>query len=706
MMRIGKRLVFSLFCGSLSRQFCATRKGALHHPCLGCLDLSVGLLTVGGGIEAAGSNACFPEGSSRFNMESLLCAAMAPYLCVLSFVIITAIIATTAEFADWLKRVRNDCKLDEEFQNLRSVHYTYVCLASSDPGRDKAARERQLALGRFEQVLHDQMGRPPRCEGSFQRVQELEQQAVALQQQVEEAARTRANTSQRLRELEEELAASQREVEAARRDRAGADRTLWQQVEEAAQTRANISQRLRELEEELAASQREVEAERRDREGADRTLRQQVEEAAQTRANTSQRLRELEEELAALQREVEAERRDREGADRTLRQQVEEAAQTRANTSQRLRELEEELAASQWEVGAARRDHEGADRIPTPAQETELRPEQAQQNQVQACTECEEQRAEMMVCQERCKTVSAQLSGSDDQIRWLRKIVEKTLRGPRATACGETPGDVSSRTSSETLSQTSSESASALARALGFQMVYDEAAEGSLSSSTSSLSLKSYFSVRAPDPCCFMPDALFRMRSDSFVEGRSLVEGSQVVAWDGETVLKVVQRTVKQAGGNLVDLHAGPAHLRVTKDHLILVPGSNQGTSTYVPAGSLKEGDVVMLDSGEAAVLTHVGACKLPKRQEVLRLVFEPDLPVAVFSWPLSILSKGHCRQESRRGGMCERAKPSKPQATEGHPASAPTCPMEADGEGNSLPHLNLEEISGRIPDTASDFSD
>ena len=82
--------------------------------------------------------------------------------------------------------------------------------------------------------------------------------------------------------------------------------------------------------------------------------------------------------------------------------------------------------------------------------------------------------------------------------------------------------------------------------------------------------------------------------------------------------------------------------------------GEGVGSARYVEAGKLKKGDLVMLDAGEPAPLTSVepesGDC------EVLKLAFKPNLPVAVFSCPPCILSKGaNSKPDPRRGKKCRR---------------------------------------------------
>ena len=71
---------------------------------------------------------------------------------------------------------------------------------------------------------------------------------------------------------------------------------------------------------------------------------------------------------------------------------------------------------------------------------------------------------------------------------------------------------------------------------------------------------------------------------------------------------------------------------------------------------SLKAGDLVVLDSGEAAALSSVvlrrEAC------QVLKVVFEPDLPVAVFSRPTCILHLGPQEEAAHSSWRTEPGRP------------------------------------------------
>ena len=207
-------------------------------------------------------------------------------------------------------------------------------------------------------------------------------------------------------------------------------------------------------------------------------------------------------------------------------------------------------------------------------------------------------------------------------------------------------------------------------------------------SDSSALSNASWFTVSrgTVKPHCFMTDAVFKTRSygadfflsygaDFFIMGRDLKNGSQVVAGDDVTILKVAKTPEICEASEVVELRAGDAVLQVTSDHLVATGEPQE--SVYRAAGQLKVGDLVMLDSGEAAALTSVATRRMAR--QVLKIQFEPDLPVAVFSRPTCILSLGHKRKPPiRRGGR------------------GPKVPRSADD--------GLDRAS--IPDTINDYMD
>ena len=183
---------------------------------------------------------------------------------------------------------------------------------------------------------------------------------------------------------------------------------------------------------------------------------------------------------------------------------------------------------------------------------------------------------------------------------------------------------------------------------------------------SSVLSNSSWFSVK---PHCFMLDAIFKTRSygiDFFVMGKDLKKGSQVLAADDETILEVAEAPKVCKATEVVRLQAGAATLQATPDHPVQVPDANGELDIVldVPAGELQVGDLVLLDSGEAVALTsvekHLWDC------EVLKIVFNRNLPVAVFSQPSCILSKGQKKKPPRRGRLCQKTKGTADQTADG----------------------------------------
>ncbi|CAE7541754.1 unnamed protein product [Symbiodinium sp. CCMP2592] len=155
------------------------------------------------------------------------------------------------------------------------------------------------------------------------------------------------------------------------------------------------------------------------------------------------------------------------------------------------------------------------------------------------------------------------------------------------------------------------------------------------------------------EPHCFVLDAIFRTRlydTDYFIMGRDLKMGSQVVAGNGKTILTVTSPPKICDATEIVHLQAGDASLDVTPDHRVQVPDATGewDENLYRPAGALKTGDLVMLDSGEPAELTD--AKTLPMECSVVKIRLDPHLPVAVFSRPACIVSLPFPKKKNRRG--------------------------------------------------------
>ena len=280
----------------------------------------------------------------------------------------------------------------------------------------------------------------------------------------------------------------------------------------------------------------------------------------------------------------------------------------------------------------------------------------------------EESKAELQlekaVLQGRYDQLKQQLAKAEAKVDLLQALREEIgmykerLRGQvvQTRTCHRLDGGTSGQLTQNLRARAPSDAAldlddekSDLAEQLGYSLVDEDRA--SVLSGSSGCSVKQN---------CFMLDAVFKSRMDLFREGRDLQKGSQVLAGDGKTVLEVVEISKEGQATEVVDLQADSATLRVTPDHPVQIPDESgePGRHVYMPAGKLKAGDFVMLDSGEPVALTS--AETQPSECKVLKIVFKPDLPVAVFSSPSCILSKGHKKKSQvRRSGMGMRGKDS-----------------------------------------------
>ena len=216
-----------------------------------------------------------------------------------------------------------------------------------------------------------------------------------------------------------------------------------------------------------------------------------------------------------------------------------------------------------------------------------------------------------------------------ERLRWLERQLVETKRNHRLDG-GISGHRTPKHHGADARDAAFGDQESDLAEQLGYSLVEEDRA--SVLSGASGCSKQN----------CFMLDAVFKSRMDVFREGGDLQKGSQVLAGDGKTVLEVVEISKEARATEVVNLQAGSATLRVTPDHPVQIPDERgePGRHVYMPAGKLKAGDFVMLDSGEPVALTSAEAQAMECK--VLKIVFKPDLSVAVFSSPSCILSKGH----------------------------------------------------------------
>ena len=361
-----------------------------------------------------------------------------------------------------------------------------------------------------------------------------------------------------------------------------------------------------------------------------------------------------------------------------LRQELGQLQGEHGECQRRCQELANRLEAAEAEASEHAKTKELLAQAQSHATEKQLEVQRLQEES-RECVSAEEAksnvelRLEKAMLLERCEQLRQQLAKAEGklgqmQALWEEKATykERCRQLERQLAEAKPPPHCGSPSVHAALSRhvpvpsddvASSGQESNLTAELEYILVDDEVA-----SSSSVLSHSSWFSVK---PDCFMADAIFKTRSsgvDFFLMGRDLRKGSQVVAGDDETILEVCEAPVVCQAKEVVRLQAGAATLRVTADHAVQVPetdgamegGAGGGSCRYVPAGSLKPGALVMLDSGEPMALT--GVASESGEHEVLKLAFKPNRSVAVFSCPPCILSKGaNSKPAIRRAKMGQR---------------------------------------------------
>ncbi|CAK9096817.1 Cytochrome b5 [Durusdinium trenchii] len=157
------------------------------------------------------------------------------------------------------------------------------------------------------------------------------------------------------------------------------------------------------------------------------------------------------------------------------------------------------------------------------------------------------------------------------------------------------------------------------------------------------LSASSGFSVDTSGSRCFVLNTIFKTPTGSFLSGPQLLKDTQILAADGSTALVVASPPEQHAARGTVILEANEAKLQVTTDHRVVL-----ATGDLVSAAQLKVGDEVVAD-GVPTKLTAVDF--VPGEVPVLKITFQPDLPVAVFHPRPCIHSHGHKPKKIRRGG-------------------------------------------------------
>ena len=535
--------------------------------------------------------------------------------------------ARPAEAAAWrgLNEDRSQERLAELLlQHWRSELSRWRVTSFSEAGLQRETRSRTLSLSEWEAQVR------PRC-------WELAGRLAAAEAEAEETARKRQKLEAKGQEAEplrEEKRQLGERLEAAEAELHSAKEVVAQQKLENAQLNASLEAAQAasaEKQQELQAAKHQCELLTERVAAAEATLADKAREvqAAQDEGvaqkdwceQLARRLEASEAEASGKQRELHRLQADCDGNKADLKSMMENAALKKVGDL-----LEQQLAKAEAKL-------------------------EAKSGQMQALSE------EKGVYKERCRQLACQLAEAKEEAKRLR---------------GGPPAQASLASHGPGVSREASSHGSSLAEQLGYTVVEDDVA-------SSVLSRSSGFSVK---PDCFMPEAVFKSRSsvmDFYLMGKDLQKSSQVVAGDGESIMDVVEISKEHRKTELVSLEAGDASLQVTHDHLVQVPDANGelGKMLYQKAGALKVGDLVVLDSGEPVPLTNVHT--EPAECEVLRVVFDPDLPVAAFSCPPCILTKGHKRKPPvRRGGMCSRGK--------GAASTASAVAFEAADGGASMP--------------------
>jgi len=173
------------------------------------------------------------------------------------------------------------------------------------------------------------------------------------------------------------------------------------------------------------------------------------------------------------------------------------------------------------------------------------------------------------------------------------------------------------------------------------------------SDSSSDCTVGSWTHVTSGQPCCFLPDAYFKVMTDDGEicekQAKMLFKGTRVIAANG-TPIEVLHPPEQHQVDAVIKLQVGSASLVVSPDHRILIPGNKT-----IQAKHLEEGSEVFLDGTEAkAKLTSFEWNHVPTM--VVKIAFKPDIPVAAFMWSPSILSKGSRDKPRVRRGTSTRA--------------------------------------------------
>ena len=609
--------------------------------------------------------------------------------------------ARPAEAEAWLQRCRENIAMElkearpEELQEAlfrygAAEYNGYAAWRFSEAGllRGKPRRGTEAERERWAAVFMQQPHVSDRCRELAERVEQAESpQTARKRQKLRRRLEAELHKSQEeeCRDLRNRLAAVEAEVSRkdAALEAAQSEAAKCKKIEEESAERRHLEAELqksqeeegRELSNRLAAAEAEVSlkaTELQTAQSQSATCKERCEEfatraaAAEAAAAESQKeLRQLQEEHSICQEHCEE-----------LAKHMAAEASEHAKTKELLAQAEADAAEKQLEV--KRLQEEGRsyrERCP----KTDSQPASAEEAGSKAGLQLEKEKA---VLQGRFEQLQHQLAKAEAKLELMQNLREQIgvykerLRVVEHQLTKKQWQDAHHFRGPAFNDAAASGQESNLAEQLGYSFVESED-DGTCSSL---LSHCSWFSVK-PDsvkPHCFMLDAIFKTRSygtDFFLMGRDLKKGSQVVAGDDATVLTVTSTPEICDATEIVDLQAGAATLQVTPDHWVQVFDAKGGSDDYLPAGALKTGDWVMLDSGEPVALTSA------KRQatecKVLKIRLEPNLPVAVFSRPACILSWAFPKKAPTRRGR----PPSHTQRGGGPSDESMDVPSTAGGE-------------------------
>jgi len=331
---------------------------------------------------------------------------------------------------------------------------------------------------------------------------------------------------------------------------------------------------------------------------------------------------------AVCEERMEAMKRENDG----LLHRVETSSIEKEGLLETPRQVEHKVARLEWERDAALREKDAIreERNRLQDQNCEFKAELATMRE-----RCDNAKKEL----EQCRQEAIRCRGEkDDQISNLQDLISKLLPSRGAGASNGQPADPSIFHAGVGLAQFGC-SASAPSES----RVSESASWIKVASAASTDEKASIVSV------CTSPSGE--------VLAQKLEKGSEVLAADGKTFIRVAEKPRQHPSQRIVDLSAGSAHLRVTRDHRIPMKETPDGSRLEAKAIELKPGNYVFVNEK----VTKLDSIReLSQEVGVVKLVFSPDLPVGVFAKPID--SHGS-KKRLHRGGKKKVQCPSLPAA-------------------------------------------